>query len=881
MKTISSANQTALAANRYTPIYAINLYCQDSTTYKWATCHISTSGDGAEWNPSPWYSGIFIGDRIASLGTVKFALKSTGGLATVAKFSFKLTNVDDYYRDTLSSHDLSNARIEVFRLIIEASPDGTAGGIQMCSLRVYDWDWDDEFITIHCRQNETMHRDIPRTLIEEKNFSSNTIPENSNGMPVPMVFGELKAEKGSDGVWSGGPAKGVFNNADKTIENIDGSSLKQSVATDGGERTLEDTDQSWSTDEWADKELEIVGGTGKGQVKIIDSNTSDEITITDVFETQPVAEETVYQISDTQFDMILSDEEIHGFMDTADKISGDSGYDANDHACWFWDNQAKLYVPFNSKILQFKNDSSPFTDQAGVRFAPGAVKAGKLAFYYPIPFDNVSDKYDSGDMITIPGFETGLADGYWNDDFSNVNNIKDWDYTTYASATQTTGRDVGGDYYYYLGCLECCLETDHSDLIGTWDYVQLYVVCESVMASPSDTHIACQFYNKAGTLLQGVIFPGTSGAEVIMLPSLISPDSSEAQNVAMVNVTNFLPSNDWPSLNHNFIVYVGAYSKKTLAAGASVDYAMRIKEAGFVFIKIVEMNERTPFFFNIKGREFGDTWGARKTSGNMIENPADIIEKILRDDLGEGSSAINTSSFDTVSSTDRSDWDMAYQIDTVRNSLKEIKDIGKEALFWYYIDGSGDHALKALKTSGSAAKTLNYSDLKRNQSTGKTMAEYELSPLDEVYNEFYVHYDKHPATGEYQKVAFIKEPDAASYNSNYVSTMHVGSDLYGNESTYWGYCETSYDTYGFIKTKHFKLDRIRDDVTAENVLANLIKWYYLRKKIAKLHCGIEQSDIEIGDLIGLPAECGGETCFVMMISDDLDGDDIYFEMREV
>ncbi|MFC1502502.1 hypothetical protein ACFL6A_03725, partial [bacterium] len=92
---------------------------------------------------------------------------------------------------------------------------------------------------------------------------------------------------------------------------------------------------------------------------------------------------------------------------------------------------------------------------------------------------------------------------------------------------------------------------------------------------------------------------------------------------------------------------------------------------------------------------------------------------------------------------------------------------------------------------------------------------------------------------------------------------------------------TSYEEYGFVRTKHIYLDRIRDDVTAENVLAIAIKWFYLRKAEVFLKTQLQNVDLEIGDLIGLSDQLREGTYFLNGIDADCNLDEIGLWMREV
>lgn len=59
------------------------------------------------------------------------------------------------------------------------------------------------------------------------------------------------------------------------------------TATDAASTTLEDTDQAWDTNEYADHYVRITGGTGAGQIRPIASNTADTLTVTGAWATTP------------------------------------------------------------------------------------------------------------------------------------------------------------------------------------------------------------------------------------------------------------------------------------------------------------------------------------------------------------------------------------------------------------------------------------------------------------------------------------------------------------------------------------------------------------------------------------------------------------------
>jgi len=63
--------------------------------------------------------------------------------------------------------------------------------------------------------------------------------------------------------------------------------LDQGTATGGTSTTLEDTTKDWGTDQFVNAYIEITAGTGEGQIRQIESNTSDTITVATAWTTVP------------------------------------------------------------------------------------------------------------------------------------------------------------------------------------------------------------------------------------------------------------------------------------------------------------------------------------------------------------------------------------------------------------------------------------------------------------------------------------------------------------------------------------------------------------------------------------------------------------------
>ena len=81
------------------------------------------------------------------------------------------------------------------------------------------------------------------------------------------------------------------------IVGVSETAPESGQATSGGSTTLTDTNKSWSTNQWQNKWVVIVNGTGSGQSRKISSNTSDTLTVVTAWTTNPDPN-SVYRIVD-------------------------------------------------------------------------------------------------------------------------------------------------------------------------------------------------------------------------------------------------------------------------------------------------------------------------------------------------------------------------------------------------------------------------------------------------------------------------------------------------------------------------------------------------------------------------------------------------------
>jgi hypothetical protein len=65
------------------------------------------------------------------------------------------------------------------------------------------------------------------------------------------------------------------------------SNITTGTATSGGSISLTDTTKTWSVDQWANYKIQIIGGTGIGQVRTVQSNTPTVLTVSSAWATNP------------------------------------------------------------------------------------------------------------------------------------------------------------------------------------------------------------------------------------------------------------------------------------------------------------------------------------------------------------------------------------------------------------------------------------------------------------------------------------------------------------------------------------------------------------------------------------------------------------------
>lgn len=244
------------------------------------------------------------------------------------------------------------------------------------------------------------------------------------------------------------------------------------------------------------------------------------------------------------------------------------------------------------------------------------------------------------------------------------------------------------------------------------------------------------------------------------------------------------------------------------------------------------------YYADIEGRVFGAGWTG-KTSTDMIENPADVINAIYRQELGVAGSDIDEDSFDDAI-TYLSGWKFAGQILELEDSKLVIDRLCEQSTLRNYKRNDDREAVKARDVSTSVDIAFDVSN-SRDRKFKKT------SP-DKVYNEFRIKYNKNYATGNYEGEKFVTATD-----DNFTS----------DGAAYRTKCSTASSSYGAVNPLIIEADFIRDEATAEMLCKAKADYRSIDHYEGTLSCSIndglllEQYDVCTIDDAWLPTEVRG------------------------
>jgi len=270
-------------------------------------------------------------------------------------------------------------------------------------------------------------------------------------------------------------------------------------------------------------------------------------------------------------------------------------------------------------------------------------------------------------------------------------------------------------------------------------------------------------------------------------------------------------------------------------------------------IEYIKNFDDADVYFHIKGLKDDVSGTYTGVSVALVEEPDFIIHFIEGELLDIDSSKINIST-----TTIRTDWKMAFQLlDPDKSySLNIIKDICKQSHLCLYNDYQGKDKLVDLAPAGSTAKTITDSNIRAQN--GKPVMRPGLTPVDDIYNGFFIRYNYDIARDRYLSTAFVKNTGTLA-----AAVIEISEDLAdewdaGEEASYKGKCEDSIENYQLYRTLYFDADKIQDPATIAELMKLFIDFYTQRQPLLEWETpSIDLIDIELGDQLRINTDYTG------------------------
>jgi len=263
--------------------------------------------------------------------------------------------------------------------------------------------------------------------------------------------------------------------------------------------------------------------------------------------------------------------------------------------------------------------------------------------------------------------------------------------------------------------------------------------------------------------------------------------------------------------------------------GGMTSPIFRVYEMGLVIFTLYPLEEAN-YASQCYGRRFGTTWNGRKRATDLVESAPEVIESILREELGAVDADIDMTAFDAADSA-RSEA-AAGQVHELKKSTDVIKQLCKEFGLLYYTNTDGKHSLMSLDYNSSAARTLvmkDFIDPYKKLNVSQT-------PRESVINSVKVFYDKNQFTGNYSKYSFCNRSGRSG----------------SIPASYQTKCSTSYAELGNIE-QHYEIhcEWIKTEASAEALIKWLIDWNYLQRYIVDGDVFLDHYDLELGSVLAL------------------------------
>jgi hypothetical protein len=271
---------------------------------------------------------------------------------------------------------------------------------------------------------------------------------------------------------------------------------------------------------------------------------------------------------------------------------------------------------------------------------------------------------------------------------------------------------------------------------------------------------------------------------------------------------------------------------------------MNVYEAAMIFRKRMSVDKiYTPF----SGRVFHDTWGSRKTSTDLIENPIDVLEHFCR--LQNGSEFGDTNAIGTAYSASmkiKTSGDGSFDdatLATVKN-LKCSRQIVDDSAAWTdqiksslckqfflssYIDDNGYECVKYLLAKETSPDEVTFADI-----IGDVGEMIEPSAAD-VFCQPVVKYCYSPGADSFERNLSISNINAGAYSADYAigfSDSHVLGEVASDGEVIWEKCSALWKRFQSIEPMPSDMSEliwVADYSTAVWVLDKMLQWMDKRR----------------------------------------------------
>ncbi len=750
-----------------------------TTTYRWAQRDCNSTAIPT------WTGNSFSGSRIAQggLGRVKHSidLRAGGNIGQVSTFSFKLVNTD-LYSDTLAEEYFENRRAELRLIFLDQT--GPSWGNALCVFYGYVEyvEWDDEVILFKCKAGNKKHDiQIPKLLTGDE-FAG--LPDENNGKAAPIVVGDFVGSlkhKNSIGYFnsSGGSSdKGHPDNffACRSLLRDDGTGTGRYVV--------------------ACHDLKEFSALAGGELADWIDNTR-AWSLINADNGAPGYSDGLYTLEDcgalprgSSFDFRLVPELKQQFS----MVGGENAVneDPTDSTTIGAGDYVVYRIPA-SLLRGMKGKTSVDT----IVYA-AITKSGITDDLLRVTIQKSSEPIPPGGII---------VDVAYGDMTGNTFGLCKITEITSTDGGTTTSDVAGGNNYI----------DDSTKSWATNEWAGYYVTIRSGEANE-----------------QHLLVSSNTATRLTFSSSLvIALKAGSTYSIHSASEWDF-SSDDYDEITIKF---------EQVTVGIEDGGTFSIKNL-YVRGESAEAEVRDVVYGTGKGQMYGPwiddvSHSNSYDEGDLIENAVYFIECLLLDYVGLTVATDTVSAaFDSAAAA-RDSWKILRDILDRESSLSIIKEIAFEFGLGVFQRYDGKWYVARIDASGGAVTALSTSWYTREED-GTDNFRVRRGELADIKNEFYLRYRVNNATGEPERILFVKNPDAASYDSNY-------TNLTSEAETYWDLCHDIYDNVQQVNTWEYTAKWIHDDATAELFIKFMVEWLARRQHVASFESWLEPLQLEVMD----------------------------------